>query len=128
MRFQYLVWADILSHLFDLGVAFLLALPIGWHEEKEARSAGIRTFPIVALASCDLVLVAIRVLGEQAQSHARILEGVIVGVGFIGRGAILKTGVSVQGTAAAAKWPWRRIPWPQGGIHYSQSSEGVDLT
>ncbi len=102
MRFQYLVWADILSHLFDLGVAFLLALPIGWHEEKEARSAGIRTFPIVALASCGLVLVAIRVLGEQAQSQARILEGVIVGVGFIGGGAILKTGVSVQGTAAAA--------------------------
>lgn len=66
MRFQYLVWADILSHLFDLGVAFLLALPIGWHEEKEARSAGIRTFPIVALASCGLVLVAIRVLGETA--------------------------------------------------------------
>ena len=92
--------ADILSHSLDLAKMFLLDLPIGW-PGKEARSAGIRTFPIVALASCGLVLVAIRVLGEQAQSQPRILEGVIVGIGFIGGGAILKTGGSVQGTAAA---------------------------
>lgn len=102
MRFQYLEWADILSHLFDLGVAFLLALPIGWHQEKEARSAGVRTFPLVAVASCGLVLVAIRVLGEQSQSQARILEGIIAGVGFIGGGSILKDSVSVRGTATAA--------------------------
>jgi putative Mg2+ transporter-C (MgtC) family protein len=102
MRFQNLIWSDVLSHVFDLSVAFLLAMPIGWHTEKEARSAGIRTFPLVAVASCGLVLVAIRVLGEQSQSQARILEGIIAGVGFIGGGAILKTDVNVQGTAAAA--------------------------
>jgi len=33
----------------------LLALPIGWDREKEARSAGLRTFPLVALASCGFV-------------------------------------------------------------------------
>lgn len=102
MRFQYLQWNDILSHILDLAVAFVLALPIGWDQEKEARSAGIRTFPLVAVASCGLVLVAIRVLGEHSQSQARILQGLITGIGFIGGGAILKDGRTVRGTATAA--------------------------
>lgn len=101
MHFQYLQWSDILSHIVDLGVAFVLALPIGWDQEKEARSAGIRTFPLVAVASCGLVLVAIRVLGEHSQSQARILQGLITGIGFIGGGAILKDGRTVRGTATA---------------------------
>lgn len=102
MRFQYLQWNDILSHILDLAVAFVLALPIGWDREKETRSAGIRTFPLVAVASCGLVLVAIRVLGEHSQSQARILQGLITGIGFIGGGAILKDGRTVRGTATAA--------------------------
>ena len=40
MRFQLLVWPEIWSHLFDLAIAFTLALPIGWDREKESRSAG----------------------------------------------------------------------------------------
>lgn len=102
MRFQHLPWNDILSHVVDLAIAFVLALPIGWDQEKEVRSAGIRTFPLVAVASCGLVLVAIEVLGEHAQSQARILQGLITGIGFIGGGAILKGGGTARGTATAA--------------------------
>lgn len=31
--------------------AFVLALPVGWDRFKRNRPAGLRTFPIVALAS-----------------------------------------------------------------------------
>ena len=95
-------WTDIGSHLIDLSAAFILAFPIGWNQEKEERSAGLRTFPLVALASCGLVLVASRVLGENAQSQARIMQGLITGIGFIGGGAILKDARTVRGTATAA--------------------------
>ena len=97
-----MVWADVFSHLRDLGIAFALALPVGWNQEREARSAGVRTFPLVAVASCGLVLVAIEVMGDESQGQSRILQGLITGIGFIGGGAILKEGGSVHGTATAA--------------------------
>jgi putative Mg2+ transporter-C (MgtC) family protein len=93
---------EILSHLINLVVAYVLALPIGWNRERAERSAGIRTFSIVAMAACGFVLVAIGVLGRDSAGQARILEGLITGVGFIGGGAILKHGIQALGTATAA--------------------------
>lgn len=96
------IWADLPNHLVRLALAFLFALPIGWNREREARSAGLRTFPIVALASCGFVILAIEVLGERSQAQARVLEGLITGIGFIGGGAIFKAERVVHGTATAA--------------------------
>ncbi|MBK3405184.1 MgtC/SapB family protein [Methylorubrum populi] len=102
MTFSTLGIWEVGSHLVDLAVAYALALPIGWEREREARSAGIRTFPLVAVAACGFVLVAIRVLGASSTGQARILEGLITGVGFIGGGAILKHAGRASGTATAA--------------------------
>lgn len=90
------------QNLIILGVAYLLALPIGWNREREERSAGLRTFPLVAIASCGFVMVAIEVIGAQSGEHSRILEGLMTGIGFIGGGAILKQGDRATGTATAA--------------------------
>ncbi|CAM4241437.1 Protein MgtC [Novosphingobium lubricantis] len=95
-------FSEALWHLLSLLIAYVLALPIGWDREKEERSAGIRTFPLVAVASCGFVLIAIAVLGRESLGQARILEGLITGVGFIGGGAILKQGSRTSGTATAA--------------------------
>ncbi len=97
-----MVWADVLQHLLHLAAAYAFALPIGWDQEKESRSAGLRTFPLVAIASCGFVLIAIEVLGRTSQAHSRILQGLITGIGFIGGGAILKQGGRASGTATAA--------------------------
>lgn len=102
MRFEALNWLEMASHLADLAIAYALALPIGWDRERHERSAGLRTFPLVAIASCGFVLIAIQVLGESSTAQARILEGLITGVGFIGGGAILKGGNHASGTATAA--------------------------
>jgi putative Mg2+ transporter-C (MgtC) family protein len=96
------VWGDVTNHLVRLALAFLFALPIAWNREQGTRSAGLRTFPIVALASCGFVVLAIEVLGERSLGQARILEGLITGIGFIGGGAILKAGTTTHGTATAA--------------------------
>lgn len=95
-------WSDIPIHLFFLGAAYALALPIGWERERSGRGAGLRTFPIVAIATCGLVIVARKVLGDASPQHSRILQGVIEGVGFLGAGAILKTDGRATGTATAA--------------------------
>ncbi|MEO5614846.1 MAG: MgtC/SapB family protein [Cypionkella sp.] len=93
---------ETVSHLIKLVLAYLLALPIGWNREKEERSAGIRTFPLVAMAACGFAIIAIGVLGKDSPEQAKVLEGLITGVGFIGGGAILKQGVQARGTATAA--------------------------
>ena len=93
---------EALSHLISLVVAYLLALPIGWNREREERSAGLRTFPLVSMAACGFVMIAIEVLGVTSEQHSRILEGLITGIGFVGGGAILKQGDRARGTATAA--------------------------
>lgn len=93
-------WPTIWSNLILMGIAYVLALPIGWDRERNDRSAGLRTFPLVALATCAFMLVAIDVLSDQ-NARARVLQGLITGMGFIGGGAILKGSEKISGTATA---------------------------
>ncbi|MGJ0534518.1 MgtC/SapB family protein [Methylocystis sp.] len=93
---------QIIPHLAALAGAYALALPIGWDRERQERSAGLRTFPLVALASCGFVQAAEQYMANSPDSMARIIQGVITGIGFIGGGAILKQGAAVKGTATAA--------------------------
>jgi putative Mg2+ transporter-C (MgtC) family protein len=90
------LWKD----LQQIGLTFVLTALIGWDREIEAHSAGLRTFPIVGMASCGYILV----LGPQPDiaAQSRVLQGLITGIGFVGGGAILKEGGSVRGTATAA--------------------------
>ena len=55
----------------------------------------------MAVAACGYTLVGISVL-DSTDAEARVVEGLITGVGFIGGGAILKSKGSVTGTATAA--------------------------
>lgn len=94
-------WTIVVRNLIQLGVAYLLALPIAVDREKASRSAGLRTFPLVAVSACGYMLVGISVL-DTTDAEARVLQGLITGIGFIGGGAILKSNGSVRGTATAA--------------------------
>lgn len=94
-------WILIVSHLGHLVAAYVLALPIGWDREREARGIGLRTFPLVAMASCGYVLLGLDTL-EGSQAQARILYGLMTGIGFLGGGAILKQSNNVRGMATAA--------------------------
>jgi putative Mg2+ transporter-C (MgtC) family protein len=80
---------QIIPHIGALALAYALALPIGWDREKEERSAGLRTFPLVALASCGFIQAIEHLLVSSPEGMARIVEGLITGVGFIGGGAIM---------------------------------------
>jgi putative Mg2+ transporter-C (MgtC) family protein len=112
---------DILPHLSALLAAYVLSLPIGWNREKEERSAGLRTFPLVAVASCGFVQAAEHLMAAHPEGMARILEGIIAGMGFIGGGAILRLENSVKGTATAASL------WVTGAIGVSVGLGSYDV-
>lgn len=130
------IWTDSLDHLVHLLVAYGLALPIGWHRAREEHGAGLRTFPLVAIASCALVQTAISVFGPAAAGNASIIQGVVTGIGFIGAGAIIRQGDLTTGpprpvsglsaswglrlvtaiTTSALFWPWLTLrSLPCGG-------------
>jgi putative Mg2+ transporter-C (MgtC) family protein len=93
-------WQDIWESVQHIAVAYLLTASIGWESEREEHGAGVRTFPIVGMASCGYLLL----MGYRPESadQSRLLQGLITGIGFIGGGAILKEGSTVRGTATAA--------------------------
>ncbi len=96
------MWTETVDMLLRVGVAFLLALPLGWERELAARTVGLRTFPLVALGACAYLLIGREALGENAEAQARILSGLVTGIGFVGGGAILKGKRDVRGVATAA--------------------------
>lgn len=102
MSFPDLDGFQVIPHQIALAIAYILAFPIGWDREKSTRSAGLRTFPLVAMASCGFVQATEALLVDNPEAVARVVEGIITGIGFIGGGAILKDGLSVRGTATAA--------------------------
>lgn len=109
------------SHILALAAAFALAAPIGWDREKKARSAGLRTFPLVAMASCGFVQASEHLLVHSPDGMAKVIEGLITGIGFIGGGAILKQGTTVLGTATAASL------WATGAIGVSVGLGAFDV-
>ena len=113
-------WNHIWFNLSHLCIAYVLALPVALNREAESQSAGLRTFPLVAMAACGYTLVGFSIL-DTTGAEARVLQGIITGIGFIGGGAILKGGGSVSGTATAASI------WTTGLIGIAVASDRFEI-
>lgn len=98
-------------HFFQLGIAFALSLPIALNREMKDNGAGLRTFPLVTIASCAFMLVGMDIY--EPADEARIMYAIITGMGFIGGGAIFKNEMGSKGTATAASL------WNTGAIGIS---------
>lgn len=94
---------DELTHYAGrVAIAFLLTLPIALEREHTTRMVGLRTLPLVSVACCAFVLLGHGLAARDPTAHARLLSGLIAGIGFIGGGAILKNRHGVRGTETAA--------------------------
>ena len=91
----------IFLHLRQIAIAFVLALPIAVNREYKAKGAGLRTFPLVCIAACAFMLVGMNVY-KGSDAEARVMYGIITGMGFIGGGSIIKQSGGAHGTATAA--------------------------
>jgi putative Mg2+ transporter-C (MgtC) family protein len=99
--------------LLRLLVGTALGAMIGYERQLHGRPAGLRTHLIVALASTTFMIVSTHFVYFQhygkedlvTVDSSRIAASVVTGIGFLGAGAILRTGITVQGlTTAAGLW------------------------
>lgn len=110
-------WHIFLLALERVAIAWILVLPMGWWAEKQGNSVGIRTFPLVAMASCGFLMTLDNVNGD----GSRLMQGLITGIGFVGGGAIVRDGISVRGTATAASI------WAAGAIGASVALGRIEI-
>lgn len=95
-------WELILRLVLAVG----LGAALGIERESHNKSAGTRTHSLVALGAA-LFTVSGAFLGtdDGITDRARIAAQVVSGIGFIGGGAILRSGLTVTGiTTAASLW------------------------
>jgi putative Mg2+ transporter-C (MgtC) family protein len=103
-----------LAILVKLLLAALAGAIIGLEREKHGRPAGLRTHLLVALGACLMMIISesfpLKYAGADATSALRIdpartAAQIVVGIGFLGAGVILKEGISIRGlTTAASLW------------------------
>lgn len=112
---------QLVDSIVALVVSFALALPLAWHREHQTRLLGLRTFPLVAVASCSYVLIGLTLAQGDPQALSRVVQGLMTGIGFVGGGAILKSGDDIRGTSTAA------AIWATGAIGAAVAYGRVEL-
>jgi len=91
---------SVLEPALRLALAFVLVLPLAWERERRSRSAGLRTFAMLSMSVCGFLLLAQRIAGG-AMSQADAFYGVLLGIGFVGSGAVVKSPDHARGMATA---------------------------
>lgn len=83
-----------------------LGAGVGLQRELAGHPAGLRTHILVAVAACLFTLAGSMPFGgAPGADPTRVASQVVVGIGFLGGGAILRRGPRVQGlTTAANLW------------------------
>lgn len=101
---------ELVQILFPVVIALLLGMLVGIERSVAGKTAGLRTYGLVAMGSALFVVIA-RVAsgpngyGVDVAEIMRVAAAVITGIGFLGAGAIIFRGNMVVGlTTAAGLW------------------------
>ena len=88
-----------------VAAAIFLGGLIGWQRELSHKPAGLRTHILIVLGSTVLMETSHFAGDAFGGDPTRLASNVIVGIGFIGAGTIMKEGPTVYGlTTAATIW------------------------
>jgi putative Mg2+ transporter-C (MgtC) family protein len=92
-----------LEPVIRLILGFMLSGIVGLEREVSLKPAGLRTHVLVGLGSTLLTVLSIDAF--PGSDSSRVAASIIVGIGFLGAGTILKTEEKVIGlTTAATLW------------------------
>jgi putative Mg2+ transporter-C (MgtC) family protein len=98
---------------------------LGLEREMYHKPAGLRTHMLIALGTVIFVVTSIMWGGDDP---GKLLSGLITGVGFLGAGAILKSGDHIAGmTTASSVWVSAAIAMAVGFGYYSLAIAGACL-
>ena len=109
----------------DLARRLLLAAglgaALGLEREYHQKPAGLRTNILIALGSA--------LIGGAGATPDRIAAQIVTGIGFLGGGAILRSGTSVHGmTTAATIWVNAAIGMAVGAGEFTMATMATVLT
>ena len=112
-----------------MALAALLGALLGVEREWRNKSAGLRTNILISLGSAMFTLMSIQLAAASPADQTRIAAQIVTGIGFIGAGAIMRTGMDVQGlTTAATIWVNASIGMAVGGGAYRVAIIATALT
>jgi putative Mg2+ transporter-C (MgtC) family protein len=100
---------DTMALVGRLALATVLGAALGVNREISLKPAGLRTHALVSLGAALVTIVGLQLAhsGGDTAAAARIIQGLVAGIGFIGGGVILhrRDAKVVHGlTTAAAIW------------------------
>ena len=111
-------------------LALVLGSIIGWEREVVRMPAGLRTYMLVTMGSTLFTIVSF-LIGKWGGvvDISRIASGIITGIGFLGAGAIMRSGENVRGLSTAASiWTAAAIGMAVGFGYYLLAIVATFLT
>jgi putative Mg2+ transporter-C (MgtC) family protein len=105
-----------------------LGAAIGMEREYRQKPAGLRTNILIALGSALFTAMSIEI-GGVGTTPDRIASQIVTGIGFVGGGAILRSGQTVHGmTTASTIWVNAAVGMAVGAGHYAIAAEATAIT
>ena len=100
----HLGWADVAARL---GAALVLSLALGLERFLRRKPVDFRPFVIIALASCALSIGIIELAMRTDDPSfsidpAKVISGIMTGIGFLGAGALFRESHIVHGAGSAS--------------------------
>ncbi len=128
MEEMYAEWAAVMTRQggISLLVALVLGGMVGIQREISGHEAGFRTNTLVCVGSALAMLVSIHMHEFYGGDAGRIAAQVISGIGFLGAGTIIRTGLTVRGlTTAAGLWVMACVGLAAGAGMYAVAFVGT---
>src|SRR5438552_11167730 len=125
------LWHDLTPHMplaallsttiQRLLLAAFLGAAIGLERESKHKPAGLRTNMFICFGAAMFTILSDTLAVEHMGDHTRISAQIIPGIGFIGAGSIMRSGMTVSGlTTAATMFVVASIGMAVGGGLYVQ--------
>ena len=84
-------------------LAAVFGAAVGYEREQAEKPAGLRTLALISTGAAAFTVASL--FGFDGADPARVAAQVVTGIGFVGAGTILRTGLTVRGlTTAASIW------------------------
>jgi putative Mg2+ transporter-C (MgtC) family protein len=110
---------DDLETVKRLCLSALLGGALGFEREWKQKSAGLRTNVLIAMGATLFTVMSIDLSASSGGDATRIAAQIVTGIGFLGAGAIMRTGGSIRGlTTAAMIWVNAAVGVAVGGGEY----------
>ncbi len=100
--------------MLDLSLALTLGFLFGYERSYHGRAAGMRTYGLVCMVAAAVTSLSLHpnfwlggtsLVNYSLMDPTRTIQGIIMGVGFLGGGIIMQNGMKISGlTTAASIW------------------------